>query len=174
MNAQRAKFLVGGAIAGSAVALAMLAAPASAQVSDKTVLGILRECAKINDGKARLACYDNNIRINNADGPIVVEESLPQGFGAKSVKTPERFESRDDADQGPSEIRARVLEAREREPGMWLVTIEGGAQWLFSDSVGRTFREPRKGALVELQKAAMGSFMMIVDGQAPVRVRRIK
>ena len=47
-------------LAGAAAAFA--AAPATAQVSDQIVVNIMRECAKIDDPTARLACYDNNIR----------------------------------------------------------------------------------------------------------------
>ena len=53
--ALRASFL----LAGATVAVAAL--PATAQVSDQIVLNIMRECAKIDDATARLACYDNNI-----------------------------------------------------------------------------------------------------------------
>src|SRR5690554_4011201 len=62
MKAQRVKGLTGVAVLGSAAAaLASFAASAAAQVSDSAVLNIMRECAKIDDPSARLACYDNNI-----------------------------------------------------------------------------------------------------------------
>ena len=67
-----------------------------------------------------------------------------------------------------------MLDARQREPGIYLVTIEDGAQWLFSEPVPRNFRPPRKGALVEIKRASLGSFLMVVDGQSAVRVRRVK
>ncbi|MBS1239933.1 MAG: hypothetical protein H6R45_639 [Proteobacteria bacterium] len=187
MNAQRVKGLMGAAILGSAAAaLASFAAPAEAQVSDGAVLGIMRECAKIEDPTSRLACYDNNVRAGGATGqqPSVpggggrVQGGSapigPQGFGSSSIKDPDRFQSGESRGLGPDEIRARILDVREREPGIWLVTIEGGAQWIFSEAVPRSFRTPRKGALVEIQKASLGSFLMIVDGQAGVRVRRTK
>jgi len=162
--------------------------PAVAQVPDAAVLNIMRECAKIEDPTSRLACYDNNVRAGGSTGqqPMIpgqsgriqgggaVINSSPGGFGGESVRTPDRFLGSEARGQGPEEVRARVLDAREREPGMWLVTIEGDAQWLFTDSVPRSFRTPRKGAIVEIQRASMGSFLMIVDGQAGVRVRRIK
>jgi hypothetical protein len=154
------------------------------------VLNIMRECAKIDDPTARLACYDNNIRmgvqngsIPGSNGPVrgggaVIaggSGSGPQGFGAETVKTPDRFQSSEARGGGPDEIRAKITGVREREPGVFIVTIEGGAEWTFAESVTRkSFRPPRKGALVELQKAALGSFLMIVDGQEAVRVRRTK
>lgn len=163
--------------------------PAAAQVPDATVLSILRECARIEDPTSRLACYDNNIRVGGATGqrPVVPGESGrvqgggavagstgPGGFGAESVRTPDRFRSSEERGAGASEVIARIVDVREREPGIYLVTVEGDAEWLFSQSVPRSFRPPRKGALVEIKRAALGSFLMVVDGQAGVRVRRVK
>ncbi|HTN14861.1 MAG TPA: hypothetical protein VL094_08655 [Sphingomonadaceae bacterium] len=182
---QRATML----LAGAAMAATGISAPASAQVDPSTVLNIMRECAKIDDPSARLSCYDNNIRAGGGSPrtPGVGERvqgggavmgasggSGPQGFGADSVKTPDRFKSYEDRGQGPDQIRAKILDTREREPGVYLITLEGGAQWIFTDAVSRGFRPPRKGAIVELQRASLGSFLMVVDGQAGVRVRRVK
>ncbi|MBO9604075.1 MAG: hypothetical protein J7496_16360 [Novosphingobium sp.] len=189
MTAQRFKTLTGAAILGSAtVALASLSSPAAAQASDATVLTIMRECAKIEDPTARLACYDNNIRIGGATGGVpgqgprvqgggaVVNGSNSgvQGFGADSVKTSDRFRSGEERGLGPDAIRAKIVDVRPREPGIFVVTLEGGAEWIFTEAVPSSFRVPRKGALVELQKAALGSFLMVVDGQQAVRVRRTK
>lgn len=182
---QRATML----LAGAAMAATGLSAPASAQGDSSAVLNIMRECAKIDDPSARLACYDNNIRAGGGSprtpgagervqgGGAVVGASNgsgAQGFGAESVKTADRFKSYEERGQGPDEIRAKILEVREREPGIYLVTLEGGAQWQFSDTVTRSFRPPRKGAIVELQRASLGSFLMVIDGQSGVRVRRVK
>jgi hypothetical protein len=182
MNAQRVKSLMGATIMGSAAAaLASVSAPAAAQVSNDAVLGILRECAKIGDPTARLACYDNNIRLGNVavpgSGGRVQGGGAPigpEGFGGSSVKSPDRFRSGEERGEGPDEIRAKVVKVQLREPGIYLVEIEGGAQWVFSQSVSRSFRIPRVGALVEIQKASLGSFLMVVDGQSGVRVRRTK
>jgi hypothetical protein len=187
MKAHRAAMLLaGGAIlaAGSAI---------WGQVPDATVLNIMRECAKVDDPTARLACYDNNIRAGGYDGraPMVPGQggrvsgsgapnaggsgnSGTQGFGADSVKSPERFESHEQRGEGPDAISARIASAREREPGVYLVTLEGGAEWLFAESVPNSFRPPRKGDSVEISHAALGSFLMRFDNQEAVRVRRIK
>jgi hypothetical protein len=186
MTAQRVKSLMGVTILGSAAAaLASFAVPAAAQVSNDAVLNILRECAKIEDPTARLACYDNNVRLGGSTGQTPGPGSSgrvqgggapigPEGFGASSVKTQDRFRSGEDRGEGPDEIRAKIADVRPREPGIYVVVLEGGAEWTFNESVGRSFRIPRKGALVEIQKASMGSFLMIVDGQQGVRVRRTK
>jgi hypothetical protein len=176
-------------LAGAAVA-AVGSMPAAAQVPDNVVLNIMRECARIDDPTARLACYDNNIRAAGANprsvpgqGPVVQggggvagpgASGGPGGFGGESVKTDERFDSYEERGLGPDAITARVTAATQREPGVYLVTIDGDAQWLFSDSVSRTFRPPTRGSSVEIQRGALGSFLMVIDGQQAVRVRRVK
>src|SRR5690606_7033609 len=161
-----------------------------AQNSDEALLGILRECAKIEDSLARLNCYDSNIRPDRSSrqseatpGPAAdsmgsettaAGQTAAGSFGAETVKSADRFKSHSETGRGEDEIRTRILNVREREPGVYLVTIEDGAQWLFTESVPMSFRPPRKDALVAIRRASLGSFLMVVDGQAAVRVRRVK
>jgi hypothetical protein len=190
MKAHRAAILLaGGAILATGVAIN---AQEPGRIPDATIINIMRECAKIDDPTARLACYDNNIRAGGFNGraPSVPGQgsnvtgsrapnangggNSAQGFGASSVKTPERFESSAQRGNGPDSITARVASVVEREPGIYLVTLQGGAQWLFSESVSRTFRPPHKGDSVDLSHAALGSYLMRFDNQQSVRVRRVK
>lgn len=165
--------------------MALTAAPGAAQVDDAIVLNIMRECAKIDDPTARLSCYDNNIRNAGAapraaapgqapapqGGAALAAPNAPGGFGADAIRTPERF---DPGRNGASEISARVSAVREREPGVYLVTLDSGAQWLFSESTGRGFVPPREGGTVEIQRGALGGYLMVVGRQQAVRVTRIK
>ncbi|MGZ5794451.1 MAG: hypothetical protein ACXWI4_07780, partial [Croceibacterium sp.] len=75
---------------------------------------------------------------------------------------------------GPREISSHVAAVRERQPGIYLVTIDGGAQWLFSEGVSQTYTPPRKGDTVRIEHGALGSYMMVVGKQAGVKVTRIK
>lgn len=178
------------AAATSAIALtAVMPVPAAAQANRDAVLNILVECAKIDDPTARLACYDNNIRqaggvVRNTvpgsvraqgGGAVAMPNQQggqgPTGFGAESVRTQQRFAT---PEGQVDSIRPKVTAVVAREPGIYLVTVEGGAQWLFSDTVDQRFRLPRVGAIVEIDRAAMDSFLMRVDGQQAIRVRRIR
>jgi hypothetical protein len=173
-------------LAGAAAAFA--AAPATAQVSDQIVVNIMRECAKIDDPTARLACYDNNIRAAGGNpssvpgqmsaprgggGGAVVEPRSAGGFGADDLRarSDERF---DPARNGASEISAQVTAVAERQPGVYLVTLGSGAQWLFSESVGRDYRPPSRGETVEIQRGALGSYLLVAGRQQGVRVTRVK
>lgn len=182
---QRTILLLAGTFAAAAGA-----APAAAQVPDNVILNIMRECAKIDDPTARLACYDNNIRAAGANprnvpgrGPEVRGGGAPltaspgggpEGFGADSIRGPERFESYEEGGRGPDEINARIAAVSQREPGVYLVTIEGDAQWLFSESVGLSYRPPRPGDTVSIERGALGGFLMRIGEQEPVRVRRVR
>jgi hypothetical protein len=184
MSKQRAIVIVAGA------ALTAFATPAAAQVPDNVVLNVMRECAKIDDPTARLACYDNNIRsaggnprsvpgqggvVRGGGAPISGNPGGgPEGFGADSIRTEERFQSYEERGLGPDEISARITAVSQREPGVYLVTIDGDAQWLFAESMGISFQPPRRGDTVRIERGALGSFLMHVDDQEPVRVRRVR
>ena len=178
--ALRASFLLAGA------AVAVGSAPAAAQVSDQIVINIMRECAKIDDATARLACYDNNIRAAGGNpssipgqmpspsgGGAVLQPNAPGGFGADDLRarSQERF---DPNRNGASEVNVQVAQVAERQPGTYLVTLSNGAQWLFAESVSSNYRPPRRGQTVEIQRGALGSYLMVVDRQQGVRVTRVK
>lgn len=192
MKAQcAAMILAGGALVGIGSA-----ADAQSQIPDATIVNIMRECAKIDDPTARLACYDNNVRAGGFDGrrptvpgkgPAVVGGRAPntrsggrvsqagaQGFGAEDVKSPKRFESYSQRGEGPDSITARVASVVQREPGIYLLTLEGGAQWIFTDSVAHDYLVPHRGDSIDISHASLGSFLMRFDNQQSVRVRRVK
>lgn len=180
MIAHRAATLLIGA-----AMLAALPMPASAQIADDVVLNIMRECARIDDPTARLACYDNNIRNAGANprntvpgevrvqgGPgAPVSQNGPTGFGREDIVTPERFNSNPAGEV--AEITARVTEITERRSGIFVLTLEGGAQWLFVEGVENTYIPPRVGSSVEIRRGAIDSFLMRYNNQISVRVRRI-
>jgi hypothetical protein len=181
--AQRASILAIGA-----VSLAVPAAPAFAQEERAAVLNILVECAKIDDPTARLACYDNNMTRAGATaratvpgqtvrgvvgGSAPIETQGPQGFGYEDVRSadPARFQVRPGQMQ---EIHPKVASVVPREPGIYLVTLDDGAQWMFAEGVTSQFRLPRRGDEIEIERGSLGSFLMRIDGQPAVPVRRIR
>lgn len=189
MTAHRATIL-----AASAAALALTGAPAVAQVDQGIVLAIMRECSRIDDPTARLACYDNNIR--QAGG--VARSSVPgqmarpqggaapgnvasaQGFGGETIRTAPQPGLTPMPGPAPamssrlSQITPKVNAVAQREPGVYLVTLEDGAQWQFAESVDFAYRPPVRGSTIEIERGALGNFLMRVDGQEPVSVRRIR
>lgn len=185
MTAHRATLFLTGA-----AALAILATPASAQVADEVVLNIMRECARIDDPSARLACYDNNIRAAGANPRTIPGETVVSGsgavlsgpsgtrsttgragFGAEDIRGPERFEARPGELQ---ELTARVADVRQVGVGRYVITLEDGAVWRFADSVPSNYRVPREGSQVEINRASLGSFLLRFNNQQSVRVERVE
>ncbi len=180
MTAHRATFLL-----IAAASTMPFAVPAHAQVADEVVLNIMRECAKFDDPTARLACYDNNIRQAGANprtsipgrmgvprgSGAPIASNTPQGFGAEDLRDEDRYQAPRSVLQ---EIHPRVTSVRPREPGIYLVTLEDGAQWVFAEGVTSSYRLPREGSNIELERGALGSFLMRFDGQSPVPVRRVR
>ena len=46
--------------------------------------------------------------------------------------------------------------------------------WEFAEGVSSQFRLPRRGDTIEIERGALGSYLMQIDGQPPVPVRRIR
>lgn len=174
------------AVVSVALPLAALAAPAAAQVSDEIVVNILRNCAQIDDPTARLACYDNNIRAaganprNSVPGQMAVpgggagvamDNGRASGFGSDDLPNPDRFSP--PAGQ-PEAIAARITGVALRQQGIYLVTLEDGAQWLFAEDVPLSYRPPRVGGTAEIERGALGSFRLTYDDQPSVRVSRVR
>ena len=169
---------------GLALPLAAQSLPAQAQVDDSIVLEIMRQCARIDDASARLACYDNNVRSagaaparNTVPGQMAAPQaaqgaptrgSAVRGFGSEDVRTPERFTSE------ASEITSRVSAVSRQQPGIYRLTLEDGAQWQFAEGVPFSYRPPSAGSTVSIERGSLGSFLLTYDNQAVVPVRRIR
>lgn len=180
MTAPRATLLL-----AAAASILPFATPVSAQVADGVVINIMRECAKIDDPTARLACYDNNIRQAGAaprapapgqaqipqGGGAPVAANGPQGFGSEDVRRPERFQAPSSEAQA---IKPRVSSIRPREPGIYLVTMEDDTQWVFAEGVSSSYRLPKSGSTIEIERGALGSYLMRFENQPPVPVRRVR
>ena len=170
-------------LAGS-TALACLPSVAAAQVAEGITLNILRECSRIDDPSARLACYDNNMRAaggqarNTVPGQVQVQgggavatDGRPAGFGREDLPVSQAARAQS---YGPDEITATVTAITQRGPGIYRMTLEGGAEWIFAESVGQSYSPPRPGSRVEIRRGTMDSFLMRFDNQTSVRVRRVQ
>jgi hypothetical protein len=106
-------------------------------------------------------------------GGAVVNPNAPGGFGADDLRT-QSLERFNPERNGPSKLSTTVAAAREREPGVFLVTLDSGAQWLFTESVSKMYVPPKRGDAVRIERGALGSYLMMVGKQAGVKVMRIK
>ncbi|MFM8820608.1 MAG: hypothetical protein ACKOD3_08740 [Phenylobacterium sp.] len=172
--------LLAGLVSGSASAEA--APPSGA-------LERLLSCRALKDGPERLACFDRESAVlaeAEAGGAVVVmdrakveavrrqafgftlpslEALLPRtrpGPGTRSGREPET---------ALTQIESVVANARVSRDGKWVLSLEDGAVWRQTDTES-LLRDPRPGSRVVIKAAAMGSFLLSVDGQRSFRARR--
>ncbi len=170
--------------------LAVLPAPAHAQLGDRTIVSIMRECRRIADDAARTACFDNiplgDVASPGASAapppaPVPAPVAAPPaaapsqaspttGLGAEQVRTAPPPSTA----AAPDRVTASVTSAEQREPGIYLLTLSDGAQWQFVDAVPISYAPPRAGSQVEIRSGALGSYQLRFNDQRPVRVRRIR
>jgi hypothetical protein len=172
------------ALAVSSLAAAGLASggPVHAQTDYEAIVRLMGECAGIEEIGARAACYDKTVeaaqlidaaRVGQAEPKapaLTTEEPPPSGFGNQSLRKPEPVRESRSVEQ----IEALVRAAQRTEPGIYLLTLEDGAQWRFVDAVPPSYDPPRAGSEIELRSGALGSFLMRYADQRSIRVQRVR
>ncbi len=171
-----------GAAGAAAAMMAVVGSPVQAQDEDyRAIVIIMRACAQIDDIAARVTCYDNTIAPRAAP-PARGPESRPSqapvpaapvanDFGAENL--PEVRQAERD-NRGADEIVRRVSRAEEVEPRLYLLTLEDGSQWRFSESMGLSYFPPGPRSEVRIERGALGSYRLYADGQRAVRVVRVR
>lgn len=142
----------------------------------------LVRCRAITDDAARLACFDSAAAALQAaqerrDVVVVDRQQVREGrrrlFGLALPRIP-IFGGGDDDDQDEDQVRTVegvVSGASQDGLGHWVVTLQDGAVWAQVDNNTLAMR-PRPGHRVVINRAALGSFMMRVNNQPGIRVRR--
>ena len=140
----------------------------------------LVRCRAITEDAARLTCFDAATAALQAaaerrDVVVVdrgqVRESRRRLFGLALPRLPIFGGGDDDDEEEISSIESSIISAHQVEYGRWMVRLEDGSTWVQTDNnliAGR----PRSGQPVRVNRGALGSYMMRVNGQPGVRVRR--
>ena len=169
------------ALAVLAVSMAAQAAPKPlANLNDRRAgaLEALSACRAVSDPAARLACYDSAAgRLDEAEktGEIVVVdrkqagEVRRQAFGF-AIPSLALFDKAEDAEK-LDRVESILTAARQGADGKWILKLENGAVWRQTDTESLV-REPRPGSRVAIKSAALGSYLMSIDGQRSFRARR--
>jgi hypothetical protein len=169
-----------------ALLLAGLPAAAAAQADQAApqrpeLFEALVRCRAIADDAARLQCFDSaaaNLQAATERRDVVVvdrqqvRESRRRLFGLPLPSLP-IFGGGDDDDSADriESIESTVVSAHQVGYGRWVVRLEDGSTWVQTDDnvvAGR----PRTGQPVRVQRGALGSFMMRINNQPGIRVRR--
>ena len=150
------------------------------------VLQQLYDCRAITDEAARLTCYDARVgALQTAESArdirVVDREQVRETrrglFGLSLPNIGEIFGGDDDSEQGEAdavnELTATLSAVTRDGSAHWNYTLDNGQLWIQTDS-SAPGRSPRAGQSVVIRRAAMGSFMINVEGRPGVRVRRAR
>jgi hypothetical protein len=140
----------------------------------------LTDCRKIADDRARLACYDETAAALDqaeAKGDIVVVDREQAktvrrqafGFSLPSISLFEKGAPQEELDN----VAGVLKSAGRGASGRWVFTLEDGAVWS-QVSAEELFKTPKAGMKVTIKKASLGSFMLKVENQAAIKVRRVE
>jgi len=142
----------------------------------------LVRCRAVAGAEERLRCFDAAAealdRAEAARDLVVVDrgqvrESRRRLFGLAVPDLP-IFGRRTERDEEAEEVRSiegLVRSARQNALGQWVVTLEDGAIWVQADDNVIALR-PVAGQRVQINRAALGTFMMRINNQPGVRARR--
>jgi len=172
--------LVAALLAGLPAAAAS-AQPQGARPQRPELFEALVRCRAIAADAERLQCFDRAAAslqeaAERRDLVVVdrqqVRESRRRLFGLPLPRLP-IFGGGDDDDDAEEirSIESEVASAYQHGNGQWVVRLEDGSTWVQTDDniiAGR----PRAGQPVRVTRAALGTYMMRVNGQPGVRVRR--
>lgn len=167
------------ALAAFALPAAAIAAPKLPQKRPEALEAVLR-CRAITDEQARLACFDTAVASfeqahANRDLVVVdrkqVRDTKRTLFGLDLPGLNLFGGGEDDEGTEVNSIETEVASAYQDGEGRWVVTLKEGGTWRqINDTI--LGRRPRPGSKVEIRKAAMGSYMMRIEGQPGLRARR--
>lgn len=137
------------------------------------------ECRGIVEVQGRLACYDAAVAALDTaerEGDLVVVDRAQvsaarrQLFGFELPSLPAIFE-RGAAPDRIDSIETTLTHATLVGEGRWVFTLADGSAWRQIDVERVRFRN-REGEDVRVRRAALGSYLLTVDGSRAVRVRR--
>jgi hypothetical protein len=142
----------------------------------------LVRCRAIAEDAARLRCFDTSAAAleqaaERRDVVVVdraqVRESRRRLFGLALPRLPifgGGDSGREDEDEVTS-LEGAVASATQNSLGQWLVRLQDGSSWTQVDNNILGLR-PRPGQPVVVNRGPLGSYMMRVNRQPGIRVRR--
>lgn len=159
-----------------------LSAPAGAAIPpapQPEVFQAMLRCRSIADSANRLACFDKATAAfeqaaTSRDVLVVDRAQIRQTrrslFGL-NLPNLSIFGGKNEHEEEVTSIEGVIASAQQDGFGNWLVRLEDGGTWHQTDSrpLGKM---PKRGAPVKINRGAMGSYMMRVDGQPGIRVKR--
>ena len=148
----------------------------------------LAKCLAIAEINARVACYDAIARAERqTNGRNLEPLSSSEGQGSEPVPAApisnpraefglgadEREHLRPVQQQQLARIGAHVVSARMVGAGYWQISLDDGSIWQLTE-VSRAFRPPHRGDAAVIRRAALGSYLLDLNGQPLIRIKRLR
>lgn len=158
------------------------ASPSGAQSSNPAVPGAVERllaCRSLTDSQQRLACFDRETASVAGDigrKDLVVVDRAQLGRARRSLfglELPRLDILGDNAADEVKQIDSSLTGFRPTREGGLLFLLADGSRWSQTDSTTLDV-PPRAGDKVRVRKAALGSFILVLQGQAPVKVKRVQ
>lgn len=171
-------------ILATLLALTCPAGIAFAQAPQESPMVPLYDCQNVADNVARLACFDEvvaTLKIRESSGEIqsvdmaAIESIEKEAFGLSLPSLPSLFRSQSGgAEREPvAEITAEVKSAKIQPVSRKvIVVLANGQTWEQIDTANVSAIRVRKAKEAKIRKAAMGSFMLSLDGGSAFRAKR--
>lgn len=159
---------------------------AGAAFAQDAPLAKVYACAGLAKADERLACYDAAVAgLKQAEvtgGVAVVSreqvaEASEQSFGFRKPEAADIARAAGiavpKAAEQPDNVQVTIATAAKRGDGKYRFTLDNGQVWdqIEIEKVDRLGALPLK---AEIKAAALGSFLMRIDGGRSIRVRRVK
>ena len=151
----------------------------SAPVQLPPLYSAVLDCLSVPDKEARLACFEEaalklKAATERKDIVVVDKEQIKKTrhtlFG---LPLPHIDILGSDSDQNQvTQVDGIVASAHHDGDGRWVINLQDGAVWQQTDD-RVVARAPRAGFTVRIERAAMGTFMMRIQNQPAIRVRRL-
>lgn len=151
----------------------------SAQQQRPELFDALLRCRAIAEADVKLKCFEDATAaleqaVEQRDVVVVdraqVRETRRRLFGVTLPHLPVFGGGGDDEDEVQS-VEGVVASASQDRNGRWIIQLEEGATWNQTDNNVLALR-PRPGQPVVINRAALGTYMMRVNRQPGIRVRR--
>jgi hypothetical protein len=163
--------------AAAAAAAAVQPGVGNSPPASPAVVSAVSACRAIAEPGARLACFDRaaeslDAAISRREVVAITRNEVRQTrrslFGFPVGKLP--FFGGSDGEE-EREITAKIASARALGYEKWRIRLDSGAVWDTIEDVDRN--SPAAGDSVRIRRAALGSYLLSIDGQRGVRARRV-
>lgn len=141
----------------------------------------LMACRAINDGPARLSCFDRHSAELDAatqSRQVVIADreavkSVRRGLFGFTAPVGRLLGFGSSDEEEIKQIESKVVRVGHTGDGGWRLGLEDGSTWEQNDTRGFVL-SPKAGNAVKITRGALGSFFVAVQGQRAVKMRRVQ